>query len=755
MRRLFTLGLFCWLFISQAWANTDEMYSSPTLNDAYVLLDIAPLEAKKLMVQYLTERRMVTTDEQSSSTMSRDGSTERVRTPNSSVEALRILAQAMFNLGNLSESERYLDQANQLVRRFQLTNQSLDLAILSAKLYWYSTHDKTNAYKRLDAVSQRLDQLHRMGAVSRRFYYSVDMLKAQIASENGDMNEAKQFYDSAKKELETLQSVQRFIEYHIKVGTHYLDHERYNAALAELLVAYWNAVDANAGAQLAKANRLLAQVFLKRQVLDRALVYASQAAEFYDHYPNAPVLAQTLKMMGDIYYQQGKYNLALVHYLNVLDHEFDDQRMDQYISLRLALAATYAQLYNYPLAEEYLTASDQLLTHVTLPYLNAQSILLHANLAYLQKHWTFAIEYGNDALQRSTVEGYHDLAKLAHSILSRAYQQIGEMDKALVHSQRYQQMVQVEQDKLNQISEDAFRQQKEFVEQTIHLVGQKQKLEQQEMQFNKLQKITVILFVVAFALFLLVLRRGYLIQTQNEEIDEINNNLFTHSRSGLSNLRMLNANLPKSLRKSSRTYEQWHVGELIHEPLSDRLRLAMVDIPFLRNMYLQYGYTSGLELEQAFGQYLKDKLDDNTRLFHFTDANLLVIEKNIDRDAPPQELFNKIERWVQEFQPSRPLNRVIRMGIADYPFLPKAYTAINEKQLLDIVLMATSASREASINEGDSHWVHFKAIDNTPAATFVVHSVRKACQIAIDQGLIKVHSSVKNEESVKKLIENA
>ncbi|MEI8631824.1 hypothetical protein P4S72_06375 [Vibrio sp. PP-XX7] len=84
------------------------------------------------------------------------------------------------------------------------------------------------------------------------------------------------------------------------------------------------------------------------------------------------------------------------------------------------------------------------------------------------------------------------------------------------------------------------------------------------------------------------------------------------------------------------------------------------------------------------------------------------------------------------------LNRIIRMGIADYPFLPKAHAAINEKELLDILLMTTSASRELSIKEKSSHWVYLKAIDNAPAASFASDPIRKACKQAISQGLVKV-----------------
>ena len=73
-------------------------------------------------------------------------------------------------------------------------------------------------------------------------------------------------------------------------------------------------------------------------------------------------------------------------------------------------------------------------------------------------------------------------------------------------------------------------------------------------------------------------------QRQTTEIKKLRDDLFTHSRSRLRNLRMLNAKLSRSLKKSSDTFEQWQMGELIHEPLNDRLRFVMIDLPFLRSM---------------------------------------------------------------------------------------------------------------------------------------------------------------------------
>ncbi len=730
------------------------IHSSPTLNEAESLIEISPQQAKALANEYLSDRKMAEKTEQNPTTIARDEADSRIRTPGNTVNAIRILARAEFNLGYPVSAFRLLDEAYKLTQKYNLPYLQLEIEILQVRLHWQDNNDASAAREKLREIAQNYKSIKSSEKLSKGIDYQMKLLRAEIASKADDVELANKLFADLNPEVDNLHSDETTIEYHIIVGQHYLTHERYNLALSELLVAYWSSIEVNASAQLARVNTLLAQLFYERRVLDKALVHLSQAADFYDNYDKSPKLAQVLKHMGDVYYDMGKYNLALVHYFNVIDHEGNDNNIESVIETRLDLAATYLQLYNYPLAEQYLLKAEELLHYADIPRLKGKIALLKAGLAYHQNKSAEVISNAKSALNMAQSINNKEIEQQAYQLLSLGYEQIGQYSLALDTMKRARTLEQLHQEKLNQISEDAFRQQKEFVEQTLHLVGQEKELKETKVEYGKLQKLTFTLFIIAGGLFLLVLRRSYIIQTQKEEIEELNTNLFTHSRSRLRNLRMLNAKLPSSLQKSSQNFEQWHIGELIHEPLNDRLRFAMIDIPFLRNTYLQHGYTAGLELEHAFGEFLKTKLEDPARLYHFSDANLLYIEPSTDRDSPPEVIFEKIQQWIQEFQPQRRLNRVIRMGITDYPFLPKAYTAINDKELLDILLMATSAARELSLKENCSHWVYLKAIDNAPAASFASANIRKACKYAINQGLIKVHSSHDNEENIKKILKD-
>ncbi|GAL19744.1 hypothetical protein JCM19235_1100 [Vibrio maritimus] len=630
--------------------------------------------------------------------------------------------------------------AQAMTEKYQLLFLALDVRILKTRLQWLTTGEGAKALNALKDVERDLDSIRKGQSIANRTSYRIKILQAEIASAENEYELAEQMYQRAKAFVPQEKLSKWQIDFHTVYGNHYLRYRRYNEALSELLLAYWSAIELNSSDQLAHINQLLAQLFMQRQVLDKALEHLSQAADFYGNYPESPILADVLKLMGDIYFLQGKYNLALVHYFNVIDHKSTGKNIQKVIDIRLSLASTYLQLYNYPLAEQYLVRAEKLLNYSDLPALKARAALLDAGLAYHQQENEKVLEQAQKALELSQSLQQTSLEQQSYQLLALGYEQKGDFKNALVNIKKANSLRIYQQDQLNQISEEAFRKQKQFVEQGLHYDIQEQELGEATEKQNKFQKVALGLFCIAALLALIVMRLSYVYRRNKTELHELNENLFTHARSGLPNLRLLNAKLPNSLQRTQRYFEQWQVGELINEPLSDRLRFVMIDLPFLRNMYLQNGYKAGLELERAFGDFIRSKVQSPARIYHFSDANLLYIEPSI-KPRTAESLFDEIQSWVNEFEQERKMNRIVRIGMANYPFLPRAYTAINDKELLDILLVATHMARDVSMRESQSHWVYLKAIDNAPAASLATDNIRQACRTAIKQGLIKVHSS--------------
>ncbi|CAH1605580.1 TPR_REGION domain-containing protein [Vibrio jasicida] len=753
--RLFRLIGFLCLLLAQPLHAT--ILSSALLNEAQQLAEIEPSQAKQAAKNYLLQRELTERQENGSpSAMSREETDRSIRTPSSTIEAHKIIAQADYTMGNIRSAINNLDEAERLAKEYQLPYMNLDVQLMRNQMIWMYDKNYAAAEEKLDQIEKQIEDANPVLQRTDSVHYRLVMQRALLAANSGDSVNADRLYAQAKTMLKDNRSDLILIDYHTAVGEFYLNDKKYNLALSELLYGYWQSIESDSGARLAKVNRLLARLFQERRVYDKAIEYLSQAADFYDSYPSSPILADVLEQMGDIYFYQGKFNLALVHYFNVLDHDSTSKNINRIIKIRLSLAATYLQLYNYALAEQYLDRSMDLLAYADLPQLEAKAALLQSGLAYHQNESRNVINNAKKALD--LIEKAPDdtgfIKQQSYRLLGLGYEQAGEYQLSLQAYKKYTSLVRLEQKQLNQISEDAFRQQKEFAEQSIHYVGQADKLAQVEMEHRKFQKISFALFITVLVMFLFIMRRGVIMQRQTSQIDKLRNDLFTHSRSRLRNLRMLNVKLSRSLKKSSDTFEQWQMGELIHEPLNDRLRFVMIDLPFLRSMYVQHGYKAGLELERAFGEFLAERIQKPTRLYHFSDANLLYIEPNADRDASAEATFNKFQSWVDEFAAKHHVNRTIRMGISDYPFLPRAYTAINDEELLDLLLLATHIAREVSLKDKRSHWVFLKAIDNAPAASFATGNIRTACQHAINQGLIKIHSSYKNEDDIKKILKN-
>ncbi|WP_050921276.1 tetratricopeptide repeat protein [Vibrio harveyi] len=753
-RLLRLIGFLCLLLAQPLHAT---ILSSALLNEAQQLAEIEPSQAKQAAKNYLLQRELIERQENGSpSAMSREETDRSIRTPSSTIEAHKIIAQADYAMGNIRSAINNLDEAERLAKEYQLPYMNLDVQLMRNQMIWMYDKNYAAAEQKLDQIEKQIEEANPVLQRTDSVRYRLVMQRALLAANSGDSVNAERLYAKAKTMLEDNRSDLTLIDYHTAVGEFYLNNKKYNLALSELLYGYWQSIESDSGARLAKVNRLLARLFQERRVYDKAIEYLSQAADFYDSYPSSPILADVLEQMGDIYFYQGKFNLALVHYFNVLDHDSTSKNINRIIKIRLSLAATYLQLYNYALAEQYLDRSKDLLEYADLPQLEAKAALLKSGLAYHQNDSKDVIVNAKRALDliEKAPEDTGFIKQQSYRLLGLGYEQAGEYQLSLQAYKKYISLVRLEQKQLNQISEDAFRQQKEFAEQSIHYVGQADKLAQVEMEHRKFQKISFALFITVLVMFLFIMRRGVINQRQTAEIEKLRNDLFTHSRSRLRNLRMLNVKLSRSLKKSSDTFEQWQMGELIHEPLNDRLRFVMIDLPFLRSMYVQHGYKAGLELERAFGEFLAERIQKPTRLYHFSDANLLYIEPNADRDASAEATFDKFQGWVDEFAARHNVNRIIRMGISDYPFLPRAYTAINDEELLDLLLLATHIAREVSLKDKHSHWVFLKAIDNAPAASFATGDIRTACQHAINQGLIKIHSSYKNEDDIKKILKN-
>ncbi len=744
------IGLFFFIVL-QSQTALAKVYTSPILNEAANLVEIDPKKAKQIATKFLIKRKMTETILKEPSSLTREDTDNSLRTPNSSIDALHILAHAETLLGASRNAFLHLENAERLAKNYDLPMVALENQQLRAELLWLQTGNIKKVKPIIKKIERDLLQLLTVSSITTDLRFRLSMLKGEIASFEGNRENAELIYKTASTILSQITQVDILINYHIQLGKHYLRFKSYELALTELLTGYWMAIEKDQSRELAKVNYQLAQLFIHRQVFDKALDHLSRSADFYRNYEHSQILGEVIKQMADIYFLQGKYNLALVRYFNVLDQEYFARDLPGMIELKLSIADTYLQLFNFPLAEQYLYEAESLVNYTQIKPLKARTLLLNADLALQQKQTSKAINSGQNALAIGQELSDRYILLQSYQLLSNAYEQNNNFGASLNALKKFSILNASQQRQLTKINEDILEQQKESIEQSLHYNGLEKELEIAQKEFRKFQNTAFGLFIVTVILVLFVLRRGYVIDKLRHEVKVLTLDLYTHTRSGLQNLRLLNKKLQNSLARSSATFEQWQLGELISEPFSDRLRFVMFELPFLRNSYLELGYSSGLELEKSFGDFITTKIKRPARLYHFSDAMFLYVEPNSQIVTEPQQIFDKIVSWISEFEPNRKMPRKINVGMADYPFLHRAYTAINDQELIDILLLSTNLARGIEKNSDESQWIYLKAIENAPAASFAKNNIRLACKQALKQGLIKVQSSCQNEDDIKKL----
>ncbi len=723
-----------------------EVSAAEILAEADRLVEIVPERSKKIAQKILAE----ISRHQEHPPSPREEVDNLLHAPNINIFALQVLAKANYTLGDIKGALTSIEQAESLARTYQLSYLQLTAQLLKAEFLWKTTRDKSQLEPLLTEIEAQTETKKNKISVAR-FTYKLLIIKAEIAAEHQNDHQALNYYSQAEKYLVQFESVDDRLRHQITQAQYYLSRKVYSQALYRLLSGYWLAIEENKPILLAKINRFIAQLFLEKSAYDKALEHLSQAADLYDNYPGSAILSDTLKSMADIYYVQGKYNLALVHYFNLLDSDATSRDIEKLMQARLEVAKTYLRLYNYPSAEQFLQRADALLPHIKTDRLHARSLLIHAELELLKKNADESITYAQDALIIGRKMDDHDVRQQAHLLLTEAYALTKNYRQAYENSEKYKRLVANKQNRLSVNNESDVLEQKSLIEQSLHYKDQTQLLELRHEEQAQFKYTVTTLLILLILVLIPLLYRGVINRKMKKQLSALYKDYYTHPRSGLRNFRLLNVNLPSSLKQSSAHFEQWKSGELINEPLHDKLRFVMFELPCMRTCYLQQGYNAGLGLESKFGKFIKTKLESPARLYHFADGMFLYVEPEVNPNKTVSELFEQVYRWIHEFEPKMNLDRTIRAGIAEYPFLPKAYTAINDKELIDILLMASNLARLQNHLYGGSQWVSLRAIENAPAASFVSEDIRSACLSAIENGLIKIESSEKVEDSTIKL----
>ncbi|PSU68791.1 GGDEF domain-containing protein [Photobacterium phosphoreum] len=742
-RGLFLSGL---VLLTTSFDLQAKIYSSPILTEAQNLLVNQPERTLTITQSYLKNRRL--SQPQDPSRVHLNGEADHsTRTPLNTINALQIQAQALSLLQRPEQAITVIKKAEKTALDNKFMFSVFESRILLAQVYWVNLSNSATALKMLNTLN--VDMKHAQPITLTRqlqeLKYKSLMLRARIESSIGKDEAAEKLFIKAKGYLVAFDDKDETINYQITLGQHYLRHDHYDMALDRLLSGYWLAVENDDQPQIARANYELAQLFEERHVFDKALEHATQAGEFFERYKRTQQLAKTLSLIASIYEQQGRYNLALVHYFNALDQENQLKHDPRSASLRLNIARVYLHLNNYKKAEQYIEQARNLSLQSGNENIVAESQIMQGQLELEKGELDDAITSLQAGLISASRIGATSLQLMGESVLSEAFEKQNDYYNALLSQRRYEQLYAGKQKSVIKSNTEVFKQQQKMMERSLKLEEMEREQFINQNALYKQQQISLTLIGVLIIMLLLLWRRQHINKQLKQQLTKLTTDYYTHPRSGLRNLRMLNARLANSLQQSSANFEQWYLGEIINEPLSDRLRFALFEVSFLKRIYLEKGYQQGLTAEKEFGNYLQAQVLEPARIYHFSDALFLYIEPNSRLSCDPKQLAESIQQLIDNYTLPLNIDNALQIGMAEYPFLPRAYTAINDQELIDILLMTVDAGVSLNDKQPGSNWVHLCAIDAAPAASFVSDNIRRSCVEGIDKGLVKVRSSTNNE----------
>lgn len=605
-RGLFLSGL---VLLTTSFDLQAKLYSSPPLIEAYSLLVNQPQQTLIITQNYLEQRRL--SQPQDPSRIHLNGEADQsIRTPLNTVNALQLQAQALSLLQHPEQAINVIKKAEKIAFVNDFMFSVFESRILLAKFYWVNLSNSATALKMLNALSVEMKHSQPITLTKQlqKLKYQSLMLRALIESSIGKDEAAEKLLIKAKGYLIAFDDKDETINYQLTLGQHYLRHHHYDMALDRLLSGYWLAVENEDQPQIARANYELALLFEKRHVFDKALEHATQAGEYFERYKRTQQLAKTLTLIASIYEQQGRYNLALVHYFNALDQENQLKHDVRSASLRLNIARVYLHLYNYPKTEQYIVQARNLALQSGNENIVAESQILQGKLELEKGKLDDAITSLQAGLISASRIGATNLQLMGESILSKAFEKQNDYYNALLSQRRYEQLYAGKQKSATQSNTEVFKQQQKMMERSLKLEEMEREQFINKNALYKQQQISLSLIAVLVIMFLLLWRRQHINKQLKQQLTKLTTDYYTHPRSGLRNLRMLNARLANSLQKSSANFEQWHLGEIINEPLSDRLRFALFEVSFLKNIYLEKGYQQGLAAEKEFGDYLQQQV---------------------------------------------------------------------------------------------------------------------------------------------------
>ncbi|MBC3883130.1 diguanylate cyclase [Undibacterium sp. LX40W] len=232
-----------------------------------------------------------------------------------------------------------------------------------------------------------------------------------------------------------------------------------------------------------------------------------------------------------------------------------------------------------------------------------------------------------------------------------------------------------------------------------------------------------------------------LIQERTRELEvsrrALEQQSLTDPLTGLRNRRYLNLCIADDIAEVQRSYslQAENKGEA-----NRNLIFMMVDIDHFKSVNDQYGHAAGDQVLNQTTSILRESVRDSDTIIRWGGEEFLIVVRHThfaEAELLAERIRSRIAEHHFRLSDGKTLQRSCSIGLATYPFMPKAIEAYSWEQVVGIADKCLYAAKRA----GRNAWVGLYLLDN---AVVQAPSGDLALEIEqlIEHGAVKVRSSL-------------
>ena len=678
----------------------------------------------------------------------------------------RELAERIFPV--LSQNPGAYREANQ---RYRTRQQTIEAQLIQANCLWYLNQDgsadqlllKTRTmaaeqhYPHLEAMALYalarqqqltdtpqngsnnylvlLDQFIRKNTISNPQFIGLHLQLLHTAADidNGNSEQAWK----RLSQLATVDSSSLPVELQIAIQTlkadYYAHRHQDELALSLYSDAFTQAKSESMSLNMAQLAETISRLFERRGDLSQAMHYEEQACDEYQSLGNGEWLGRCLTQLAELNLQAGDANLALSLLFNALDIFRNINRPEALAELNLQIGKTYLQIGNPGVARAYLVAARNGF-NINKNKQGELAVIIALGELYLQqKAPGLTIALLENALHDNSIQA--ESQPTLYLLLSRAYEQKGQIPTAYDFLKHYQQLTHDERDRRQKQERVAFKenlQQVSIQRERDDIERQKSSLLTEQTYYQTAIGSSAVLLLLAALLLWRLQRRQSAVRNHIQQLEA---RLVQAPFSQLPNQHQL----ALQLDELGQSLELAFAGD---DVLPEDLHHTVLhfSVPAFRRLCERLGYAHSQQLQQQVCGQMQAQASNGEQLFQLGESRFLLLipsaqDEGLSATGQATMWLDRLESILADLA----LADNVVMGVISFPFIPRCPLAVMGENIIELSLLAMSASEQIVEKTGRSSWVELSAIDCQQAA-FFNGPFRVQARHAIDKGLVKVNA---------------